>query len=409
MALPYSRLKTKEINHLHKVRLTILWLNTWPAIGGAERAQISIFREVAKKHRFLAGLQQNPTEELSSEIESFSSKQFRLPLIRLNQSINPFRLAKIVYHLFAVATTLRTILRDEHVDIVHVSNINDVPFAALATLGTNTKLVWMVENPERFNSVNVAILNLSKIDGLIGTSNAILSQAINSGVKSTVSRTIQNPYDDTHFFQEELSQKEVSSNTVRIGFAGVLCDRKGVLELCEAYLALTIRLHSEGECNLRTELLLAGNGEPDYISRIHDVSKRLPASHQIKLLDHIKDPIAMRAFYSSLDLFVMLSKKEGLSLAMLEAMATGAPSLILTPWGVDVIQSEVSGINLTSDKPEVVALELMKLIKAPALRKKIGNEGARFVRQNNTPSVIAEEVVTFYNRVLYPTKATVSA
>lgn len=363
---------------------------------------------MAKKHRFLAGLQQNPTKELASEIDSFSNKQFRLPLIRLNQSINPFRLAKIAFHLFAVAKTLRTLLRDEQVDIVHVSNINDVPFAALATLGTNTKLVWMVENPERFNSVNVAILNISKIDGLIGTSNAILSQAINNGVKSTVSTTIQNPYDDTHFFQEELSRKEESSNTVRIGFAGVLCDRKGVLELCEAYLALTKRLHSAGECNPRTELLLAGNGEPDYISRIHEVSKRIPASHQIKLLDHIKDPIAMRSFYSSLDIFVMLSKMEGLSLAMLEAMATGAPSLILSPWGVDVIQNGVNGINLTSDKPEVVAHELMNLIKAPAIRKKIGDEGARSVRQKNTPSVIAEEVVTFYGQVLYPTKETAS-
>ena len=63
----------------------------------------------------------------------------------------------------------------------------------------------------------------------------------------------------------------------------------------------------------------------------------------------------MREFYQGLDLYVMLSTREGLSVAMLEALACGCPSMILSPWGDDVIDDGLTGFRLSSPRPEYVA------------------------------------------------------
>ena len=90
--------------------------------------------------------------------------------------------------------------------------------------------------------------------------------------------------------------------------------------------------------------------------------------------------------YRCCDLFVFLSHREGLSLAMMEAMSSGMAILCSKIRGnTDLIDDNVSGVFAESD-PVTVAEDILALMRSPETRQRLGQAAAEKVNDfDETP------------------------
>ena len=80
---------------------------------------------------------------------------------------------------------------------------------------------------------------------------------------------------------------------------------------------------------------------------------------------------------AALDIFVLPSHSEGVSLALLEAMAAGLPVIVSAVGGLpEVVTDGVNGLLIPPKEPEALAGALARLLDDPALAKKLGERPA---------------------------------
>jgi glycosyltransferase involved in cell wall biosynthesis len=377
---------------------SILWVNGWPDVGGAERAQLNVFRHLAKTNRITAVLAEEARPRLVTEIEAAGIAVHRAPLTQLRQTVAPRALARFAYRFSRTTVALARLMRRLSPDIVHTAYLYDVLFCGLAAGTARVPLFWLIENPERFDRVNTAFLNASRLSGYAGTSTSILAAARAHGVRARTTGLVPNSYDELSFYPSTAPPPR--RETIHIGFAGIFHDRKGVLELCQAFGVLKHMLQDEARHDVRPKLMLAGDGDAHYKREMYETLRSFSADGDVSLLSSLTTPGQMRNFYQALDIYVMLSKREGLSVAMLEALACGVPSAILSPWGDDVIEDGVHGIRLPSSDPVTVAGVLRTLVLNAGLRSSLGCAAARRLRSEFASDAVAPKLARFYEQVI---------
>jgi glycosyltransferase involved in cell wall biosynthesis len=223
-----------------------------------------------------------------------------------------------------------------------------------------------------------------------------LNEAIAAGVTARTTAVVGNAYDD-QVFSPSPRKPSVDDRFV-VGFVGVFCERKGVIELCRAYGQLSKRAKARGL--VRTELHLVGGGTPEYVQEMKRVLAEAGVLDEARFLGHRQTPSEVHEFYESIDLLVMLSKKEGMSVAMLEAMGSGTLTAILSPWGDDVVVDGRTGIRLQSDSSEQITEALWPVVQDPRVRARLAQEGAVHVKSNFARAAVAAKLGQVYDRVL---------
>ncbi len=82
-------------------------------------------------------------------------------------------------------------------------------------------------------------------------------------------------------------------------------------------------------------------------------------------------------YLKAFDIFVLPSVKEGLPYAILEAMAAGLPIVATKVGGIpEMITDGESGLLVPPKNPEALATAIEKLIAAPELRARLGQNAA---------------------------------
>jgi glycosyltransferase involved in cell wall biosynthesis len=354
-----------------------------------------MFREARGSHEIIGVVPEKPWTDLVQAMTTSGLSYHFAPFKRPERTLSPVDLARTGVTFLKLAHRLSSLIRQHRVDIVHTANLYDLPFCAAAAKLHRVPVLWLIENPERFDRFNKTVVNACSTDAIVGTSNQILREAHNAGVRSKVTAAIGNPYDDALFFAPEGHVVAAGSPLV-IGFAGVFSDRKGTLELCRAYKNISDRLKHTNQ--QRSELHLAGSGDANYTEIVKSFVRDAGLAGEVRFLGNLSRA-QMRGFYQSLDLYIMLSKREGLSVAMLEAMASGAPSAILSPWGDDVIIDGTTGVRLNADDAQAVSDAVWPLVGDPALRRRIGAAGAQHVKANFSPAAVGGRLVEIYETV----------
>lgn len=77
------------------------------------------------------------------------------------------------------------------------------------------------------------------------------------------------------------------------------------------------------------------------------------------------------------DVFVLSSMQEGLSIALVEAMALGKPPVVTRVGGLPEVVVDGAGVVVPARDPRVMADELVRLIADPARRRRIGEAARR--------------------------------
>ena len=117
---------------------------------------------------------------------------------------------------------------------------------------------------------------------------------------------------------------------------------------------------------------------------------------QIRFVNYRRDIIN---FYDQADVFVLTSYREGLPVALLEAMYCGVPAVASDIRGVrDVIENGETGIVCAPDDSEAFAAAIKRLKEDLGLRKQYGENGRKAV----TPymlSAVKDTVLDIYNKI----------
>jgi len=97
------------------------------------------------------------------------------------------------------------------------------------------------------------------------------------------------------------------------------------------------------------------------------------------------------------DLYVSASRKEGLPLAILEAMASGLPvAATRAPGHVDVVEEGVTGLLVTPDDHRALGQAMSDLLAEPGVRAAMGQAGRRRVEERFSASRMAAETADLY-------------
>jgi glycosyltransferase involved in cell wall biosynthesis len=106
-------------------------------------------------------------------------------------------------------------------------------------------------------------------------------------------------------------------------------------------------------------------------------------------------------WYKRCGIFVLPSRYEGMSNALLEAMSYGKPCVATNISGSDdLIQDGENGLKVASENPEELARAIISLMKNPKKAQELGKNARATIEKHHTPDTIAERYAAVYCRLL---------
>ena len=138
--------------------------------------------------------------------------------------------------------------------------------------------------------------------------------------------------------------------------------------------------------------VLCGRGRNGSILRALAIKYGIESN--IRFVDYRKDVVN---FYRQADAFALPSYREGLPIALLEAMYCEVPPITSNARGVcDVMEDKVTGIVCSPDDSRAFARAIRTLKKDSALRKKYGQNSRKAVEPYVLP-LLKDKVLELFN------------
>ncbi len=174
-------------------------------------------------------------------------------------------------------------------------------------------------------------------------------------------------------------------NSFWISSVGRLSAEKGQDILLEA-----IKLLDQKD--LKVEVFLFGSGP--FQETLAEKAKKLEIEKQIHFVGFV-DPVSR--YLKEMDIFVQASRWEGLSLALLEAMALGLPVIATNTGGTaEVIQNHLSGILVQPEKPEQIAQTIALLMQDKKLRQTLAKSAKERIKNQFTIQHTLTQLINLY-------------
>lgn len=177
----------------------------------------------------------------------------------------------------------------------------------------------------------------------------------------------------------------------RIVFVGRLHPQKGVDSLLRATALLRarrpgsdVRLDVVGDGPLRDELTV--------------LSRELGIAEVVRFLGDRDD---VSAILDRADVFALPSRAEGISNALLEAMAAGMPVVATAiPGNTDVVTNGHDGLLVAVDDPPSIAAAIERLMDDRELRARLGRAARRTIGSRFAIDMVADRYLALYRELL---------
>jgi glycosyltransferase involved in cell wall biosynthesis len=142
---------------------------------------------------------------------------------------------------------------------------------------------------------------------------------------------------------------------------------------------------------------VVGNG-PDGPS-IKSLAMALGIDDRISFVDSVSDT---RQMLSAMDIFVFPSVREGLGIALLEALAMSKACVASRIGGIeDIITDGENGMLTDVGDSDSIAQAVLKLMSDDGLREAIGRSGRRTVEERFTLDRMSDDIIKIYKKVLH--------
>ena len=168
---------------------------------------------------------------------------------------------------------------------------------------------------------------------------------------------------------------ELDGERLRLMFVGNVIERKGLRYLFQALVRLP---------NSNFELDVVGDtqDEPDHMTEIKALIEDYGLSGRVTFHGHVTDREQLKRLYRMADVFVLPSLYETFGIVLLEAMSFGLPIVTTTAGAIpELVKGNENGLLVPPRDPAALAIALRQLAGSSELRRKLGQNGYKFVSE----------------------------
>jgi glycosyltransferase involved in cell wall biosynthesis len=267
-----------------------------------------------------------------------------------------------------VVARIRKLIQVRRPDVINTHSELATFYTSLAIIGTRIKLVQTVHNTVVNYPLLQKILARPMTDRFVA-----ISEKCSSVIKHYIhpnEKKIRLIYNGVNVQKFQKHKREICSEVRNLIVIGRLAPQKDHHTLLRAFAILKDRLSAKGIPV--PALNLAGTGSlKDELVRL---TQELKLENDVKFLGARSDIPDL--LYQN-DIWVMSSKWEGLSISMLEAMASGIP-IVATDVGSnsEVIENNINGSLVEKENPQMLSDAIYRLI-TDAEKRRNYSENAR--------------------------------
>lgn len=370
------------------MKLRVLHLITRLPVGGAERLLVDIARGLDPQRFTSVACCIQERGELAGELEASGIAVHSLERMRTKR-----------FDWRAIGDLAR-LMREQRIDVVHSHLYHANLYGRLAARRARVPAVATVHNTYAKRKLHRELLNrwLAHISAkVIAVSEDVRSDLMrHDGIPPQKIALIHNGIDvgrvETALTRGEARERlGVTGDAIVLGCVARLEEQKGHRFLLEALARLNEPARSSG----RFRALLVGDGR--LRAELEQRAAELGVAAWTRFLGTRHDvPDILKA----LDICVMPSLWEGLSVAMLEAMAAGLPLVISDVSGVSqVIGDNEYGIKVPVGDVPALVRTIRALADAPERRVALGAAARQRVRAKFSAQAMLSDLSRLYEEV----------
>ncbi len=363
-------------------RIPVLLVESGRTFGGTEKVVSELARRMDRA-RFQPWVVVPPVAALDPMVEGL--RAHGVPVERLDEIRNRFQVALLVRTLRFLSRHRKGVLHVHHV--WPAADRYLVPLAQLAGMGSVIVTEHLVGYSHSSGQKWLKQRELSRADQVVCVSRAVASmlerdyafdvergRVIENGVDATgLDRGQPRAGVERRKIRERLG---VPADAFVWTFVGRLEPQKGVDVLLDAF----ARAHgpaSAGSPARPARLWIAGDGSERPALEV--LSRALGVGEQVHFAGAVLDA---SPFYWGADGFALLSRWEGLPLALLEAQAAALPVVAAAAGGIpEAIRDGTTGLLVPREDPLAAATALLRIEDDPELARRLGYEAARQARE----------------------------
>jgi glycosyltransferase involved in cell wall biosynthesis len=138
--------------------------------------------------------------------------------------------------------------------------------------------------------------------------------------------------------------------------------------------------------------------EPAYFTELQTLVRELNLADHVRFEGGIKN---LRPHLTAADVFVLPSRSEGFSNAIVEAMAAGLPVVATTVGGnPEAVSDGVSGILVPPEDVDALSTAILRLLSDPAKAKAMGKAGRELAAEKFTTQAMMGQITGTYRKLL---------
>ncbi len=353
------------------------------ALGGGERVALNL-AALLPGHGFRASILSFSIHPESSALQSPPCPIYLLPLRR-------------TYDLAALrgAFELRGFLRQHEVKIVQTFfESSDLWAGGVAKAASQAKLIWSRRDMGILRTPKHTIayrLMAGLPDAVFTVSEQVRRHCIEEdGVDPERVQTIYNGLNLSAW--ERIHRPENTSGNLVVTTVGNIRRVKGHDVFVRAAAALVSRFP-------QARFTIAGHVlEPDTFLDLQRLVQELNLGERLRFVGDVKQ---LREHLAASDLFVLPSRSEGFSNAILEAMAASLPVVATDVGGnSEAVKDGVNGLIVPPEDPLALTEAMARLLSNPAEAQAMGLAGRALVVERFTSEGMIQQTTQAYRRVL---------
>jgi glycosyltransferase involved in cell wall biosynthesis len=138
--------------------------------------------------------------------------------------------------------------------------------------------------------------------------------------------------------------------------------------------------------------------EPDYFEELQTLIRNMTLSDHFHFVGGVAN---LREYLSTADIFVLPSRSEGFSNAIVEAMAASLPVVATNVGGnAEAVTDGVSGFIVPSEDPVALAAAIARLLSDPSKAQEMGAAGKRLASEKFTTDAMMQQITFAYASLL---------
>jgi glycosyltransferase involved in cell wall biosynthesis len=303
---------------------------------------------------------------------------------------------------------LTRLIRAEHYDLVHTHSSKAGFLGRAAARAARCGFVVHTAHDLYFRAFpsglkRLAFVAIEKIaapmcDVMLFVSDAVRDDAIRSRLKDEARLVYVGNGIDLTAFRELERRLQAERRRVKprdavpvVGCVGRLVANKGMDTLLKA---AKLVLEERPE----TRFVIAGDGplRPE----LEALARSLGIVSNVEFRGYLPEAIDVARQMAELDVFVLPTRREGLGIVYLEAMALGVPVVGSRVEPVtDVVADGRTGLLATVDDPRAFADATLRLLNDADLRRRMGEAGPDYVAQKFELQRVLERTEAVYREV----------